>query len=778
MADSEKAKPRALELIREIERHNRLYYEKAAPEITDQDFDALLRELREIEEKHPDLASPESPTQKVGGTVLVAFEQVRHLVPMQSLDNTYSEGDLGDFVRRMQKLLPGEAIPLTVEPKVDGVAISLLYENGRLVRAATRGDGTAGDDVTENIRTIRSIPRQLPAGVPTRMEIRGEVYLPKKLFTRINEERDEQGLPAFANPRNTAAGSLKQLDSRLVAKRGLEALFYGFGAFEGQLPPTQSEFIELLRSFGLPGPDKLWQAQTAEEALAAIRELGTIRHDFPYETDGAVLKVDVLAQRDQLGSTAKAPRWAIAYKYEPERARTRLRDITIQVGRTGVLTPVAELEPVFVSGSRVSRATLHNEEEVHRKDIRIGDYVLIEKAGEVIPAVVAVLTGERSGAEEKFFMPRNCPSCGSPAVKRKDEVAWRCENIICPAQKTRRLEFFTQRAALDIESLGGAVADKLIETQLVQDPLDLFALDEKRLSTLNLGSPDEPRIFGAKHAAKVVKAIQKARDLPLHKWILALAIPHVGATTARQLAALHEDLEGLAKSALIAGFLQLQELLVEANNINPDATGPKDPAEREQWLRTLAGISREERIKIHAQLNEKIEASVEKLRKAGAKMKVKTEKKANGNPPLLAVTSELEGEVCKSVVDFFQSEYGRRTLERLQSLNFNPRRESSSETSGGLLSGMTVVLTGSLAKITRRDMENLIRSLGGNIGGAVSKNTTYLVVGAAPGSKLEDAQRLGTKFFSEEEFLAIMQAPTPPPEAIQIPVKPQQGELL
>ena len=721
MADIEKAKQRALELTREIDRHSSLYYERAAPEITDQEFDALLRELRDIEEKHPGLISPDSPTQKVGGTVLAAFEQVRHLVPMQSLDNTYSEGELGDFVRRIQKLLPGETIPLTIEPKVDGVAIALLYENGRLVRAATRGDGTAGDDVTENLKTIRAIPRQLPDGAPARMEIRGEIYLPKKLFAKINEERDEQGLPAFANPRNTAAGSLKQLDSRLVARRGLEAIFYGYGAFEGTLPRTQSEFIELLRGFGLPVPGKLWQAQTTDEALAAIRELGIIRHDFPYETDGAVLKVDILAQRERLGATAKAPRWAIAYKYEPEQAETKLRDITVQVGRTGVLTPVAELDPVFVSGSTVARATLHNEEEIVRKDIRIGDTVVIEKAGEVIPAVVKVRTDLRRGDEVVFQMPAHCPACGDPVVREEGFVAVRCGNLHCPAQLSRLLDHFAMRGALDIEGLGDKVALKLVEKKMVRTPLDLFDLQLADLAPLNLGTEDEPHTFGEKNAQKLLNALERSKTLPLWRWIHAIAIPDVGAVTARDLASLHQDPAALASSEILRDIVRLDERTVPRKD-----------------------VSKEER----EFLKQEADALGEKLLAAGAATKSKSAKHPRDVNPAIGPVA------ARAVLGWFASDEGRRTLERFAQDGIHPLGEepSSASASGdGPLKGTTWVLTGALSA-PREEIAEEIRQAGGTVSGSVSKKTTYILAGEDAGSKLEKARALEVKVLSEAEF--------------------------
>jgi DNA ligase (NAD+) len=529
---------RVQQLRQEIEEHNRLYYEKAEPRITDQEFDALLRELAELEDRYPGLATAESPTRRVGGQPLEQFLPAPHLVRMQSLDNTYSESELTEFVNRVTKLLPGEEFSLTIEPKVDGVAISLLYKNGRLVRAATRGDGTTGDDVTENIKTISSIPK-VADGLPSgQVEIRGEIYLPKARFAEINEERDEAGLPAFANPRNAAAGSLKQLDPKVVSSRGLRGLFYGFGAFPGRELKTGSEFLEQLASAGFPVPDKFWKAAGIEEALAAVHELGEIRHDFPYETDGAVLKIDSLMQREQLGSTSKAPRWAIAYKYQPERESTRLLDITVQVGRTGVLTPVAELEPVVVSGSKVSRATLHNEEEVHRKDIRIGDLVLIEKAGEVIPAVVAVLTNKRTGTEKPFVMVKLCPSCGGTISKEEDQVAHRCTNPSCPAQLLRRLEHFASRGAMDIEGLGESMVSQLVASGLVQDIPGIYHLTPPALLTLER--------VGEKSASNLIAAIEGSKQRTLWRLLFGLGILHVGAVAARKLAAHFGSLDRLA----------------------------------------------------------------------------------------------------------------------------------------------------------------------------------------------------------------------------------------
>lgn len=730
------ARKRISELRAQIERHNRLYYEKAAPEISDREYDALYRELADLEAAHPELASGESPTQTVGGGVLEAFTQAQHLVRMQSLDNTYSEEEAVEFVRRVEKLLPGEDIALTVEPKVDGVAISLLYETGRLVRAVTRGDGTTGDDVTANVRTIRSIPVQLPAGAPARIEIRGEIYLPKKEFARINTERDEQGLPAFANPRNAAAGSLKQLDSRLVATRGLNAVFYAFGLLDGKNPDTQSEFMDWLVAWSMPVTG--WQrlAVDADAAIAAVRELGVIRHDFPFETDGAVLKVDRLAQQRALGSTSKAPRWAIAYKYEPERAETKLRDITVQVGRTGVLTPVAELEPVFVSGSTVARATLHNEEEIGRKDIRIGDTVVIEKAGEVIPAVVKVRTDLRTGDEIVFQMPDHCPACGEPVVREEGFVAVRCVNLHCPAQLSRLLEHFAMRGALDIEGLGDKVALKLVERRMVRSPLDLFDLTPADLAPLNLGTDDEPHTFGEKNATKLLAALERAKTMPLWRWLHALAIPEIGAVTARDIAALHSDIRAVADSEILRDIVRLDEL-----------TSQK-------------GLSKEER----DVRNKEADALGEKLLAAGAAKKSKGAKHPRDVNPAIGPVA------AAAAIRWFSSEEGRQILDRFDQYGIRPEAESGINVSAGdgPIAGKTFVITGTLSA-PREEFAERIRALGGKVTGAVSKSTDYLLAGAEAGSKLTKAGELGVTVLDEAGFLSL---------AGSSQAGPQQPDLL
>jgi DNA ligase (NAD+) len=542
MAETEASAEKRIAALRvEIEEHNRRYYDEAAPTISDREYDRLYRELSELEERYPQFAASDSPTRRVGGGPQKAFTQIRHRVPMLSLDNTYSEEEVAAFYRRMEKLLPNEKIPVVIEPKVDGVAVSLLYENRRLRYAATRGDGTTGDDITQNIRTIRSLPKQLQGNPPKLFEVRGEVFMTKEGFAKLNAERSEAGLPVFANPRNSAAGSLKQLDPAITAQRPLGIILYGTGAVEGLELTHHSQLFPLLKKLGLPCSERWWTAESLEGILRAIRELEKIRHDFVYETDGAVVKVDAFVQRESLGMTAKAPRWAMAFKYEAEQVETKLLDILIQVGRTGTLTPVAALEPVFVSGSTVARATLHNEEEIARKDIRIGDTVVIEKAGEVIPAVVSVRTDLRTGSEKKFHMPTKCPVCGSKVVKDEGQVAVRCVNAQCPAQRKRRIEHFASRGAMDIEGLGEAMVEQLVSQNLIADASDIYGLTREQLVALER--------MGEKSAANLLGAIERSREQPLWRLLFALGILHVGVSAARALADHFPNLDALMQAS-------------------------------------------------------------------------------------------------------------------------------------------------------------------------------------------------------------------------------------
>ena len=548
------AAARAAVLRDELHRHNRLYYIEAKPEISDREFDALLRELQDLEAAHPDLLTPDSPTQRVGGAPIEGFTQIVHAVPMMSLDNTYSEEELTAFFQRLQKGLGRERIACLLEPKIDGVAITVRYENGVLKHAATRGDGRTGDDVTANLKTIPSLPLRLPAGVPQTLEVRGEVFMSKAGFAKLNDERESAGEARFANPRNATAGTLKQLDSRIVAKRPLDIIFYGvvessaaattgddlFAAPAG--PQSQQDVQALLAQAGFRRAERVWQADSAEDLLAAIRELDTLRHGLPYETDGAVIKIDRFSDQRELGATSKAPRWAIAYKFQPEQAETRLLAVDIQVGRTGTLTPVARLEPVFLSGSTVSNATLHNFEEIERKDIRVGDLVVIEKAGEIIPAVVQVQTAARSGAETAIPRPTHCPVCGTAARQDEEQVAIRCPNTHCPEVVKRRLEHFAARGAMDIRGLGESVVAQLVDAGLVRDAADLYDLDALRLAGLERQ--------GAKSIDNLLKALTESKNQPPWRLVFGLGILHVGATAARTLMEHFGGIDALAAASI------------------------------------------------------------------------------------------------------------------------------------------------------------------------------------------------------------------------------------
>ncbi|HEU4678578.1 MAG TPA: NAD-dependent DNA ligase LigA, partial [Terrimicrobiaceae bacterium] len=554
---------------KEIERHNTLYYERARPEISDQEFDALFSELRELEEKHPELRTGDSPTQRIGGRPSHGFSQVRHAVPMLSLDNLFAKEGLDGlrkFVHSVSRALPGEILDWLVEPKVDGVAINLRYEYGVLAMGATRGDGEIGDDISRNLKTVRAIPLRLEGAAPAVLEVRGEVFMTLSGFAQLCDEMRAAGQEPFANPRNAAAGSLKILDSRVVARRPLKFVAFGLGEMSEDrgAPPTQEKVLHWLRALGLP--THLWTkvCHSAEEIFAAINELDAIRDGFGFETDGAVIKLNNIALRQRVGDSSRAPKWARAWKYVAEQATTRLRAITVQVGRTGVLTPVAELAPVLLRGSTISRATLHNEDEIRRKDIRIGDTVVIEKAGEVIPAVVQVVLEDRPRDAKPFdffaHIEGRCPACSSPVKRDPQFAVWVCENPQCPAQKTRRLEYLGKRGALELDALGGIVADKLIERGLVDEPLDIFELQLDGLASLNLGTATEPRVFGEKNARKLLEAIARARELPLARWLHALAIPEVGEETAHDLAAFHDSLEDLPGSPLLRDVVTLDGL--------------------------------------------------------------------------------------------------------------------------------------------------------------------------------------------------------------------------
>jgi DNA ligase (NAD+) len=770
------SKERLATLRQEIEEHDRRYYVDARPSISDAQYDALFRELREIEAAHPELITPDSPTQRVGGKATAGFKQVRHGVPMLSLDNLFAEkrskakdaaeleqmraaelDRIQKWIGSVEKLLPGERLEWLVEPKVDGVAVSLRYEDGRFTQGATRGDGEVGDDVTVNLKTLRAIPLKLN-DAPEVLEVRGEVYMDTTGFRRVCDEMIAAGEEPFANPRNATAGSLKQLDPRIVAKRPLHIALYGLGEISDEPPASQAALLEWLGKLGFPTPRFQRVCRTAAEVYAAIEELDRVRDSFGFETDGAVVKLNQVELRERAGYTSRFPKWAKAWKYEPEQAETRLRDVTVQVGRTGALTPVAELDPVFLRGSTISRATLHNEDEIRRKDIRIGDAVIIEKAGEVIPAVVRVVIEKRSADAQPFdFLTHiggKCPACGTKPRRDPQFAVWICENPACPAQKTRRLEYFAKRGALDLEGLGGIVADVLVERGLVQDPLDVFSLQLPQLATLNLGTDEEPRTFGEKNATKLLAAVERARALPLARWLHALAIPEIGEETAHDLAKFHESLDAVANSTLLRDVVTLDRLRREIEATSPRAKVNKDKTEMEkQQLATRQA-------ELLAQANEVGARLIASGFAAPAKKKGATDADA-----VVAV-----GPVAaQAAVDWFAGPLGQTALSRLRELGISPRG-GSAKVGDSPCAGKTFVLTGTLQTMGRNEAQEKIRSLGGNVSSSVSKKTDYVVAGPGAGSKLEDAQKHGVAVLTEEQFAAMLGGGT----AIQ----PAQPDLL
>ena len=769
------AKQRHAELSAEIRRHDHAYYVEGSQLITDHEYDRLFLALMALEIDFPDLITPESPTQRVGGAPSEKFARVKHLVPMLSLDKVQASDhptkdeepdrdkrnrlqdektleELRAFDTTIRKHLGRDKVQYIIEPKVDGVSLSVHYRNGKFDLGVTRGDGTEGDDITTNLKTVRGIPLELNSkNPPALLEVRGEAYISIKDFDALNAKFAAEGEKAFPNARNATAGTLKQLDPKLVAQRPIRAVFYAVGAVDGIEFQTHSEMLEALAKFGLPTQKLWWVCDGIEEVLKVYRdkivahydEDKDLRRQLPYEIDGIVLKVNTLADWAKIPGRSRSPGYAIVHKPVPwiTPAETILKAITVQVGRTGVLTPVAELEPVFVQGSTVARATLHNEDEIRRKDIRIGDTVVVRKAGMVIPEIFEVMKTKRPAGAQEFDLFKHvggkCPVCGGAIAKDKaavggeDEVAWRCQNIAgCPAQLTRRVEYFAARKALDLESLGGIVAEKLVERGLVKETLDLFDLKLEVLGKLNLGTDDEPRTFGEKNATKILDALRRAKTAPLSRWIHALAITDVGEATAKQLAATHDSLEALADSEVLRDIRDLGAKESERSEISPRSrkNPPKDETEK------AARQQRDEALK-------KEIAEIESRLEAGG---------------LKAKLVEVGPVAAASVLDFFASTAGKRVLARIRELNIKPHSEKTDVTRPeGLFAGKTFVLTGTLPSLTREEATAKIEAAGGKVTGSVSKKTDFVLAGEDAGSKLTKAQELGVKILDEAEFLKM-----------------------
>ena len=784
------AKSRHAQLAVEIRRHDRAYYVEARPAVSDREYDLLYAELLALEKEFPDLVTQNSPSQRVGGGLTESFKRITHEQPMLSLEkiqasDSPTKDEEPDRERRnrlqdertieefrafdatIRKQLGKERVSYILEPKVDGVSLSAHYRAGKLALGATRGDGREGDDITTNLRTVRSVPLQLNAAQPPgHLEVRGEAYMATKEFNALNAKLAAAGEAALPNARNATSGTLKQHDPRIVAQRPVRAVFYAVGVCDGIEFRSHAEMLGKLREFGLPTQTEWWVCDGIEEVLRCYREHVVCDYDedrdlrtrLPYEIDGVVLKVNDLADCERIPAKTRAPGYAIVHKPIPwiTPAETVLRAITVQVGRTGVLTPVAELEPVFVQGSTVARATLHNEDEIRRKDIRIGDTVVIRKAGMVIPEVFEVMKTKRPVGAEEFDLFQHvggkCPACGGAIAKEqvsageKEEVAWRCQNVAgCPAQKTRRLEYFAQRKALDLEGLGGIVAEKLIERGLVGEPLDVFNLKLTELGALNLGTDAEPRVFGEKNAAKLIEAVQRARTLPLSRWVHALAIPEIGETTARDLARFHADLEGIPQSALLRDVVELHRLREAAEVASPRAKVNKDKSE----LDKLQLATR------HAELL--VLANATGARLIAASFASAAKKKGAAELDAVVVVGPVAAQAC---LDWFAGGVGQAVLRRLQELGLNPKGEQGA-TADAPFAGKTFVITGTLTSMGRDEAGAKVRALGGNVATSVSSKTHYLVCGADAGSKLTKARELGVPVLEEGAFLALLKGENP-----------------
>jgi DNA ligase (NAD+) len=654
-------------LREQIRYHNHKYFVEAVSEISDLDYDRLVNRLKELEAKHPELITPDSPTQRVGEEPVEGLEQVEHRVPMLSIENTYSVEDLKKFGERTAKLLPGEAIEWVVELKIDGVAVTLIYENGLLVRGVTRGNGRVGDDVTHNIRTIASVPLRLAGkDVPPLLEVRGEVYMKNSDLVLLNEEQKAKGLPTFANTRNVTAGTIRLLDPRIASQRHLRFFCHSVGSVEGLTAKSHMQFLEEMASLGIPITPEVKSFPSFDKAVEYCEELIGRLYELDFEIDGLVLKVNSFEQRARLGATSKSPRWVIAYKFEKYEGTTKVNDIRVQVGKTGTITPVADLEPVPIAGTVVSRVSLHNADEIQRKDVRVGDVVVVEKAGKIIPHVVRVEKHLRQGELTEFHFPKKCPVCGTKVVKDEGGVYIRCPNPECPAQLKERIRYFASRNAMDIEGLGDKLVDQLVDTGLVRSHGDLYRLTVDQLTNLER--------MGRKSSENLVAGVEASKDRGLARLLNALSIRHVGARVAAVLAEAFPSMDALAAAS--------EAELSEVNEIGPI--------------------------------------------------------------------------IAKSIYEFLHSDYGQKTIKDLASVGVKMESGRRAVRAARTLEGKTLVVTGTLSKYTRDEIQDLIAQHGGHAASSVSKKTDYLVAGESAGSKLAKAQELGVPVLTETQFEELL----------------------
>ncbi len=651
------------ELKNKINYHSHRYYVLDNPEISDSEYDMLMRELLKMEEENPSLISPDSPSQKIGGKILEGFETVEHTVQMQSLQDAFSHDELRSFDERVRANL-NEAPAYCVEEKIDGLSVSLEYRNSQFVRGSTRGDGNIGEDVTENLKTIMSIPLKLSVPV-SYLEVRGEVFMPKKQFERLNTERELNGEQVFANPRNAAAGSLRQLNSAIAAKRGLDIFVFNIQRIEGIEIKSHLEGLNFLRKAGFKVISNEKEFKNIDDAIAEIEKIGEKRQSLSYDIDGAVIKLNSLSQREALGSTAKTPKWAIAYKYPAEKKETTIRNIFVQLGRTGVLTPNAEFDTVTLAGTFVSRATLHNMDYIREKDIRIGDKVIVYKAGDIIPEVLSVVKEKRDGSEKEFSMPNSCPVCSAPVTRDEGEAAYRCTGADCPAQLERTITHFVSRDAMDIDGMGASIVSKLLDAGLIKNSADIYYLKKEDIAKIDK--------LGEKSSKNLIDAIEKSKHNDLSKLLYALGIRHIGLGAAKLIAAKVKNIDAL--------FNITQEELTSIGDV-------------------------------------------------GAVM-------------------------AKSVIDYFSLENVKEMIERMKQAGVNTQY-TEEEALGNVFEGMTVVLTGTLSSMGRKEAADIIEKNGGKVSGSVSKKTSLVVAGTDAGSKLEKANALGVRVINEEEFIELL----------------------
>ncbi|MFY0546220.1 NAD-dependent DNA ligase LigA [Brevibacillus sp. H7] len=662
------AEERIRVLREQIEKHNRLYFIEDRPEITDQEYDMLMRELQDLENLFPDMVTPDSPTQRVGGEPLPFFEKVEHKTPMLSLGNAFNEADLRDFDRRVRQIVGNQPVRYVCELKIDGLAVSLHYENGVFVKGATRGDGQTGEDITQNLRTIRSIPLRLTR--PLTLEVRGEAYMPKRAFEKLNKEREERGEALFANPRNSAAGSLRQLDPKIAASRSLDTYIYGIGDLQGETVESHSEGLNLLESLGFKVNPERRVFDSIDDVIEFTNSWTEKRPQLPYEIDGIVIKVDSYAQQQELGFTAKSPRWAIAYKFPAEEAVTILEGIEVSVGRTGAVTPTALLKPVSLAGTTVKRASLHNEDIIREKGLLIGDHVVVKKAGDIIPEIVAVLPERRTGSEVPFQMPTHCPECGSELVRIEEEVALRCINPMCPALIREGIIHFVSRQAMNIEGLGEKLVAQLYHEGIIHSVADLYYLHQQREVLLQMER------MGEKSVDNLLAAIEASKENSVERLLFGLGIRLVGAKAAKVLAEHFGHLDAIMQAS--------EEELTRIDEI-----GPK---------------------------------------------------------------------MAASIVNYFALPQAQAVVERLKAAGVNMTYKGVRIEGGEDLpfAGKTIVLTGTLASMSRQEAEEKIARLGGKVTGSVSKKTDLVIAGEKAGSKLEKAEKLGVAVMDEAGFLQML----------------------